>query len=281
MRASTDPPRVRVRSTAWAFPFLLAAAGTRSAREIDAHLAHEIDDLVARGMTREQARAAARRKLGNVTRIREEIYEFNTVRWLEMIRLDLRDAWRQLRRRPVAALVTAGLLALGIGASSAGFAVAYGTLVRPLPYPAADRLATVWQETGGRRDQVTAPDYRDLRAMPAIEASALLASGAQTVMAGTAVERTTGVLSEPSLLGMLGARARLGRLLTSADVDKPVAVISHRLWAGLFHGAPDVVGRTMTIGGRPWTIAGVLEDGLSFELPVEDRPAASRSRSRT
>ena len=215
------------------------------ARELQAYLAQEIDDNLARGMTPDQARIAAHRKLGNPTRIREELYELNSVRWFETIRLDLREAWRQLRRRRISALVTAGLLALGIGASSAGFAVAYGTLVRPLPFPATDRLVSVWQETAGRREQVTAPDYRDLRVMPAVEDAALLASGAQTVMAGGAVERTTGVLSEPSLLPMLGARVALGRLLTPADVDEPVTVISHRLWAGLFQGEADVVGRAI------------------------------------
>jgi len=238
------------------------------ARELEDYLAHEIDDNLARGMTPGEARAAAQRKLGNRTRIREEIYDLNSIRWFETIRLDGRDAWRQLRRRPISTLVTGGLLAIGIGASAAGFAVAYGTLMRPLPFPAADRLATIWQETAGRREQVTAPDYRDLRTMPAVEEAALLASGAQTVMAGGIVARTTGVLSEPSLLALLGARAALGRLLTPADTDKSVAVISHRLWAGMFHGRPDVVGGTMTIGGRPWTIAGVLENGFPFELPV-------------
>src|SRR6186997_1112794 len=84
------------------------------ARELEAYLDQEIDDNVARGMTPEHARMAAHRKLGNATRIREEIYDLNTVRWFETIRLDLRDASRQLRRRPISTFVTAGLLALGI-----------------------------------------------------------------------------------------------------------------------------------------------------------------------
>src|SRR6185436_3895379 len=84
------------------------------ARELESYLAQEIDDNLARGMTPDQARAAAHRKLGNATRIREEIYEFNTMRALETLRLDLRDAWRQLRRRRISALATGALLALGI-----------------------------------------------------------------------------------------------------------------------------------------------------------------------
>src|SRR4029077_7301711 len=90
-------------------------------RELEAYLAQEIDDNLARGMTREQARAAACRKLGNPLRIREAIYDYNTIGWLERLRLDLRDASRQLRRRWRTAAASVTLLALGIGASTAAF----------------------------------------------------------------------------------------------------------------------------------------------------------------
>jgi len=97
------------------------------AREIAAHLAHEIDDLTARGLTREQARAAAHRKLGNAARIREEIYEFNSVRWLETLRFDLRDAWRHLRRRRFAGVIQSQLY--GVAATDPRVLAAVATTV--------------------------------------------------------------------------------------------------------------------------------------------------------
>src|SRR6187455_1302128 len=84
-------------------------------RELDAHLAIEIEENLQRGMTPNDARDAARRKLGNVTRIREDIYDMNTVPILDTARLDLRDAMRQLRRRPLVTALALLLLTIGIG----------------------------------------------------------------------------------------------------------------------------------------------------------------------
>ena len=238
------------------------------ARELEAHLAIETDENIARGMTPDAARHAARRKLGNTTLVREEIYEMNTIGPLETARLDLRDAIRQLRRRPLVTALAVLLLTIGIGASSAAFSVAYGVLVRPLPYPDADRLSTVWQYVQGRREQVSYPDFQDFRSLGAFETTAALASGRGTLKAGVEVDRVNLVEAEPALLPMLGAQPALGRLLDDRDAGRHMALLSHRLWRGVFRGDPAVVGRAINVSGQSYTVAGVLADGLDFELPV-------------
>src|SRR5262245_21631163 len=120
------------------------------ARELEAHLAIETDENIARGMPPAEAARAARRKLGNVARIREDIYDMNSVSAFETCRLDVRDALRQLRRRPLVSVLGLLLLTIGLGASAAAFSIAYGIFGRPLPYPDADRLAVLWDEAGGR-----------------------------------------------------------------------------------------------------------------------------------
>jgi len=238
------------------------------ARELDTYLAIETDDNIARAMTPEAARRAATRKLGNPTLIREEIYAMNTVRWIDTLRLDLRDAWRQLRRRSRVALLAVLLLALGIGASTAAFTIAYGTLWRPLQYPDAARLGTLWQETQGRLEQISYQDLQDLRALPPFEIVAALESGRGTLTTGTDADRVTLIGAEPSLLPMLGARVALGRLTTAGDAGQAVTVISHRLWTRVFHDDPSVIGRSAEVSGQRYTIVGVLADDLDFELPV-------------
>src|SRR4029079_13206323 len=240
------------------------------ARELEAYLAQEIDDNLARGMTPEQARRAAHRKLGNPARIREQIYDFNTIALIETARLDLRDAWRPLRPRSRTAAGSAGLPAPGIGASTAGFAIVYGTLLRPLPDPDADRLVALWQQREGRLDQISPPDSRDLSAAPVFEQAALLRGSRSTLVSGDAVERVMTVETEPALLPMLGAQIVLGRPLGGADAHQPIALITSRLWRRVFHEDPDIVGRVIRITGRPFTVAGVLADAVPFELPIGD-----------
>jgi putative ABC transport system permease protein len=237
-------------------------------RELESYLAEAIDDNLARGMTPGAARAAAHRKLGNATRIREDIYEFNTVRWLETLRFDVRDAWRQLRRRRLAAVTTVALLAAGVAGSTAAFCVVYGILFRSLPFPEPERLATLVEVVHGRHEQVSYPDLQDLRTLPAFESVAAVFSGRVTLAAGAAVDRVGTVAAEPALLPMLGARAAQGRLLMADDAGRRVTVVSHRLWARLLQRDPAIVGRTVRINGQATTVIGVLAEDPAFELPV-------------
>ena len=238
------------------------------AREIDAHLAHEIDENISRGMTPIEARAAAYRKFGSATAVRERIYEFNSIRWFEAMRLDVRDAARQLRRRPSSTLLSVLLLALGIGASTAAFTIWYGALWRPLAFPEPGRLVTIWSGVGGRAEQISYPDLRDVRALPVFDRIGAIAGGRGTLMVGADVERVTLADVEPDVLPLLGARPLLGRLPMADDAGHPVATISHRLWTRVLHADPAVVGRTLQISGTSITVLGVLTDDPSFELPV-------------
>src|SRR5579884_206594 len=116
--------------------FLTRAKSDRRAQEeIESYLRLEADNFVARGMPEAEAMAAARRKLGNTTRIREDIYAGNTVVFLESLLRDIRIAARGLRRNPVFTAVALLTLTIGIGANTAVFSVINSVLLKPLPYP--------------------------------------------------------------------------------------------------------------------------------------------------
>ena len=113
------------------------------ARELEAHLAIEIDENIARGMSPGEARDAARRKLGNLTLVREEIYRMNTLAVLDTIWQDLRYGARLLRLNPAFAIVAILSLALGVGANTAIFQLLDAVRLRTLPVPNPEQLAEI------------------------------------------------------------------------------------------------------------------------------------------
>ena len=124
------------------------------ARELEAHLAHEIDDNIARGMTPQAAAMAAHRRLGNATQIREEIYDMNTLGFVETIWQDLRYGFRLLRKNPTFAVVAILTLALGTGANAAIFQLVNSVRMRALPVERPQELASIAVNTNdkGRAD---------------------------------------------------------------------------------------------------------------------------------
>src|SRR5262245_2456889 len=119
------------------------------AEELNSYLQIETDENIARGMSPADARQAAKRKLGNTLRIREEIYRMNSIGFLDSLGRDLRYALRGMRRRPTFTVAAVLTLALGIGANTAIFSVVYGVLIKPLPYPNADELVSIWHNAPG------------------------------------------------------------------------------------------------------------------------------------
>src|SRR5262245_46656310 len=113
------------------------------AAELDSYLQIAVDEYVARGMSPAEAHRAARLKLGNTGRIREEIYNMNTIGALDALTRDLRYAIRGMRRYPTFTLAVVLTLSLGLGASTAIFAVVNGVLLKPLPYPQAEQLVSL------------------------------------------------------------------------------------------------------------------------------------------
>lgn len=252
------------------------------AREIDAHIEHETARLVAEGLNPDDARARAQKAFGNVTGARERFHESRQVMWFEDLRKDVVYALRTLRRNPGFAAVAVLTLALGIGATTAIFSVVNAVLVRPLPYPDAERLVTIVEN----RPALEPFDGRPARRPPLGEEIQELARRTRTlanvhVYGGAPEMPVPGREEERGIPGArlsgeamvaLGARPHLGRLFAPGEVDQ-VVVLGYEAWRLHFGADPAVLGRTVTVeqGNVPsmrrtevYTIIGVMAEGFRF-----------------
>jgi predicted permease len=187
----------------------------------------------------------------------------------------MRYALRTLRKNLGLTLVIVASLAIGIGANSAIFSVVNALLLHSLPYPNPDRLAAVWLHSPGIgifRDWPSPGQYLDLRTENrSFEEMALAQSRNFTLTGRDQPERIGGMRAQSSLLRILGARPQFGRL-PSPDEDLPgkpaVVILSDAIWKRLFNSDPGIVGRSITLDGNPFTVAGVLQPGFLLNAEV-------------
>ncbi|HXA65869.1 MAG TPA: ABC transporter permease [Bryobacteraceae bacterium] len=245
--------------------------------EIREHIETETQDNIERGMSPEEARYAAVRKFGNVTRVKEDTREVWSSVWLEQLLQDVRFAVRMLRKSPGFTAVAIFTLALGIGANSAMFSVVNGILLRSLPFKEPSRLVTVldtkpskgvdwlyvspnrfeeWVRRNTTFDQIAAAENCFFK-LENHGAPILLQGGCATA----------------SFFPMLGVQPFLGRLSTPEE-DRPggntVAVLSYGCWKEKFGGDPAAIGKTIrrTANDAEFTIIGVLP--ADFKFATED-----------
>jgi predicted permease len=203
---------------------------------------------------------------------------------METLRQDIRFGLRTLWKRPGFTAVAVLTLALGIGANSAIFSVVNAVVLRPLPYGAPERLVALWgnlNQKGFEELELSAPEYTDFRRRGAhvFEDAAAYAQDGFNLTGAGEPERIQGVNATASLFTTLGVAPLRGRAYTEEE-DRPgsddVVVISHSLWQRRFGSDPSVVGRSVTLDGRPNTIVGVMP--ADFRFPDNDtdvwKPAA-------
>jgi putative ABC transport system permease protein len=256
----------------WARFFRRRCWDEERARELEAYLEIETDENMARGMTAEEARYAAYRKLGNVTLIREEIYRMNSLGWLETLWQDLRFGLRQLRRSPGFTAVVMLVLALGIGANTAVFTIVDAVLLRPLPYKHPERLAVVWQSDFAHRKTGAVFDtYREFEEWQAhshsFEKLAVATwANAQTTLLWHGERQALGAVPvSVDFFSLLGVPAAQGRTFEPADLDSPCTVVlAHSFWQDHLGAQPGLVGSSLTLGEKSCTVVGIMPKDFSF-----------------
>ena len=245
------------------------------AAELESHLQIETDRNVEAGMSPADARTAAYRKLGNPARIRETIYEMNSISVLDTLWRDLRFALRSLRKRPGFTIVVVLSLALGIGANTAIFSLVDGFIFRPLPVPNPGGLVTI-DIAASRLTSFGASSYLDWVDLSTRSKSFQALSTRQDMSAGLnpagvvpdgKPQVVWGQLVSGNFFSTLGVQPELGRAFLPEEDETPgkypVMVISNSLWKRLFAGNREIIGKQVQLSGQSFTIIGVTPKTFS------------------
>ncbi|HYL73214.1 MAG TPA: ABC transporter permease, partial [Bryobacteraceae bacterium] len=249
--------------------------------EIRANLEMEVEENRQAGLPTEEARYAARRKFGNMALAREGSRDMWVYRSLEILLQDVHFGLRMLGKNPGFTIVAVLTLALGIGASTAVFSVVNAVLLKPLPYPGADRIMMSWLIAPAGLN-LGADEYpwnpRQFR-MVLDESSTFQDLGAFksdsfNLTGSGEPERLDGFRTSAGFFPALGTAPLLGRSFTPEE-DQPgkehEVILSHQLWRERFGGDEGILGRSIELNGYAYTVIGVMPSGFVFPR-AEDMP---------
>jgi len=249
--------------------------GRRADSELDAemaaHLEMAVEDNLRSGMSPAEARRRAAMQFGSAVSAREQVGDQRGFPRLESFCKDLGYAFRGMRKSPGFTAVVVLTLALGIGANTALFSLVEAVLLRPLPVREPQNL--YYLANVGAKGANGGPPYEVYESFrdhtQSFESMAAVSSDTVTVNIGGRVEQTWGEYVSGSYFDVLGIHAAVGRVLTAADdrLQPPVAVLGYAYWQARFGGDAGVLGKTIGIGRRQFTIVGVAERRFTGLVP--------------
>ena len=244
-------------------------------RELRSDLELEEEEQREKGLSGNDARNAALRAFGNTTLIREQTHAAWGAAPFERLLQDVRYAFRQLWRSPGFSVVAMMTLALGIGATTAIFTLVYDVMLRPLPFTQADRLVTIEEKVAEWSSlaptlPVSANHFtfwqkhnRSFDSMAIMEqASAPLGASGHPIQVQM-------LLTTPGIFSVLQVSLQLGHPFTDSEVQQGhdhIAVLTYDLWREQFASDPEVLGKTFSLSGFPYTVIGVMP--RSFHMPL-------------
>jgi predicted permease len=258
----------------WRRFFRREQADTEQREELEFYVDLTAEEYVARGMKEEDARRAAKLKLGNTMLIREEVYRMNSLTIIEALGRSLRQMLRTLRRNPMFATATLLTLALGIGANTAVFSVVNSVLLKPLPYPNAAELLSIQHTAPGAPGLISASG--DLRLSASMyftyadnnrsfQEIGAWGAGYATVTGQGEPEELPTVGVTYGVLQALQVQPIAGRWLSKED-QTPGAprtvMLGYGYWQRRFGGDLSVIGRSINIGSQPTRVVGVMPQGF-------------------
>ena len=260
-------------------------------REIRTHLDLEAEEHVAGGMSETDARYAARRAFGNVTRTQEDVRGVWTWRWLDEIFQDVGYALRSLRKSPGFTTIAVLTIALGIGANTAIFSLVNAAILRPLGYPQPQQLMFLTTSfNGGQPGSVSPAEYWELTEInQSFSVVGAFLIGETNLSARDRPRRATRAVVNAELLEALAVPPERGRWFRREETragGPALVMLSHELWQSAFGARADLVGQTIEVDGVMREVIGIMPAGFDLmdrhvELwqPLQLAPAIRQSRA--
>ncbi len=247
--------------------------------EIQAYLDMLTEAKLRQGLSPREARRNALLELGGVDQVEERVREIRMGQFLETVWRDVRLGVRTLVHSPIFTAVTVLSLALGIGANTAIFSVVNGLLLRPLPYPESERLVHVWHTPpqqsfpGLDKFSVSPANYLDWKAQSsAFEQMAVYTDTGFSLSTSNDPLPLIGGIVSSDFFSVLSSNAMQGRTFTPEE-ERPgrdqVVVIGHKLWQRAFGANPNIIGQTLTLNSRSFTVVGIMPPGFEFPREAE------------
>ncbi len=263
--------RTRLRSWTQAI-FLRSRMDNEMDAELRFHIEAQADDWVRAGVSRDEAMRRARLAFGGLNRAKEECREARGVSFFDAVVQDLRYGVRTLRKSPGFTAIVVLTLGLGIGANAAIFSVVNAVLLRPLPYSDPNQIVLMFDVPLQQPDALSGISYRDFtecreqnRVFSEVAGNSfhdltLTGAGEPSIVNTAAVT--------PEIFPLLNAKPLAGRTLLPEDGKQgaaPVAVLSENLWRSRFGSNPALIGQSITLDMRSFTVVGILP--ASFRYP--------------
>ena len=247
-------------------------------RELQTHLELEEEEQREQGASPDEARYAARRAFGNQALIRERTHGAWGLTGLERFLTDVRYAWRALLKSPGLALTASLTLALGIGANAAIFSLVSAIILRPLPYPSPRELVGLgqWRNQKGEgyvQTGVSAPNIVDIAGQKGIfQQVGYYRWSSFNITEGNHPESIDGIKASIDMLPIFGIQPLMGRFFTAEEVQPghdQVAILGHRLWQTRYGADPAILGTTIDLDEKRYTIVGVMPARFRFTWDQE------------
>jgi predicted permease len=238
--------------------------------EMRFHLLMRTRHNIERGMRPDEAEREARRRFGNVGRIKDLARDIKGGGFMETLLQDLRYGARMLSKHPGFTFIAVFTLALGIGANTAIFSVVNTVLLRPLPFRDPHQLALAFKwdrQKGFLENSTSAADFVEWRDQNQVfDKIAAFVNSAHLLTGVGEPEPISSAHVSANFLDLLGAQPMLGRGFLPEEEKRgaPVVILSHSLWQRRFGSDPGLLGKSLTLNGRNFTVVGVMPAGFNF-----------------